>query len=272
MKVLWLTNIALPEASNLMNKTILPLGGWLVNASKELSHQRDINLTIAFPSNEVKTVKKIMGEKITYFAFAAVTNESDSSMLEQILNETKPDIVHVFGTEFIHTLIMINLCNDRKIKSVISIQGLVSIIAQHYLIGLPALATYRFTFRDLIKRDNIIQQKNKYSKRGVKEVKALKMVENVIGRTTWDKACSTQINPGINYYFCNETLRSEFYNNIWKLDECEPHSIFVSQASYTIKGLHFLLQALPLVLKNFLIPNCILLEPISRSMIIYFKG
>lgn len=193
-------------------------------------------------------------------------------MLEQILNETKPDIVHVFGTEFIHTLIMINLCNDRKIKSVISIQGLVSIIAQHYLIGLPALATYRFTFRDLIKRDNIIQQKNKYSKRGVKEVKALKMVENVIGRTTWDKACSTQINPGINYYFCNETLRSEFYNNIWKLDECEPHSIFVSQASYTIKGLHFLLQALPLVLKNFLIPNCILLEPISRSMIIYFKG
>ncbi|MFD1904497.1 hypothetical protein ACFSQ7_11195 [Paenibacillus rhizoplanae] len=46
---LWLTNIAIPEASSLMNDDILPLGGWLVNTSKDLSVQEDLTLSIAFP-------------------------------------------------------------------------------------------------------------------------------------------------------------------------------------------------------------------------------
>ena len=57
----------------------------------------------------------------------------------------------------------------------------------------------------------------------------------------------------MEYHFCNETLRKEFYKHEWSLHKCEAYSIFVSQALYPVKGLHFMLEAMPLILKKF--PN-----------------
>lgn len=88
---------------------------------------------------------------------------------------------------------------------------------------------------------------------GAFEIKALQKVRHVIGRTTWDRACTYQINPDAQYYFCNETLRGEFYKHNWDICQCERHAIFVSQGSYPIKGLHFMLEAMTLILKHF--PN-----------------
>lgn len=63
----------------------------------------------------------------------------------------------------------------------------------------------------------------------------MKKVKHIIGRTTWDKACTSQINPKTRYYFCNETLRKKIYKYEYSLEKCEQHSIFVSQASNPIK-------------------------------------
>ena len=80
----------------------------------------------------------------------------------------------------------------------------------------------------------------------------LKNVDHVMGRTTWDRAKIWAINPEAKYHFCNETLRSEFYDgSIWAYENCLSHSIFVSQASYPIKGLHQILKALPLILRHY---------------------
>ena len=49
MKVLWVTNIPLPEASELMKEKVNPFGGWLVNTSYYLAERNDIELSIAFP-------------------------------------------------------------------------------------------------------------------------------------------------------------------------------------------------------------------------------
>ena len=65
-----------------------------------------------------------------------------------------------------------------------------------------------------------------------------------MGRTTWDQACTYLINPKVKYHFCNETLRSEFYKDRWKVENCNKHTIFISQASYPIKGFHKFLEAL----------------------------
>ena len=37
----------------------------------------------------------------------------------------------------------------------------------------------------------------------------------------------------------------------WSLSECERHSIFISQASYPIKGFHLFLQALPEIIRQY---------------------
>ena len=45
----------------------------------------------------------------------------------------------------------------------------------------------------------------------------------------------------------NETLRPVFYGPVWDPGKCVPHSIFLSQGDYPIKGLHYMLAALPAI-------------------------
>jgi len=256
MNILWVTNIALPEASLLMNEKPTPSGGWFVSASARLADEDGIELSIAFPKNGLSDVLVLKGEKITFYAFLPVSEKDirsnkKNTYLHEILDTIKPDIVHIYGTEYANTLAMVNVCQKKNINTIISIQGLVSIIARHYMACLPANVQNRFTIRDFIKQDNLKQQQSKFIKCGEFEIEALQKVKHIIGRTTWDRACTFQINPDSQYHFCNETLRDEFYKHTWDIEKCEKHSIFVSQGSYPIKGLHFMLEAMPLILKRF---------------------
>lgn len=256
MKVLWVTNVPLPEASLLMGDKPLPFGGWLINAANQLAKEKNLKLEIAFPKSGMRTVQVFKGDILQYYAFPFLTNSNDllidgNPELLNIIEHSKPDIIHIFGTEFTHTLAMVNVCQKKRIACVISIQGLVSFIAKHYMNGLPLQIQNQFTIRDLLKMDNIKMQQKKLINRGKFEIEALQKVEHVIGRTNWDYACTKMINPTAVYHHCNETLRTEFYRNAWEFENCEQYSIFVSQGSYPIKGLHFILEAMPIILKRF---------------------
>jgi len=256
MKILWLTNIPLPEASKLINGFSLPYGGWLDSASESLSAIKDISLSVAFPMRGDEQIRIIVGEKIEFYAFSPNNNKFKDMLIqerqfEEILNKVEPDIVHIYGTEYPYSLVMIDKCNSKNIRSIISIQGLVSVIAKHYLGSIPPKIQKRFTFRDFVRQDNLEQQRRKFASRGKFEIEAIQKAKNIIGRTTWDRACTLQINTDVHYHFCNETLRNEFYKHVWSLDNCEKHSIFISQGSYPIKGLHFMLEAMPIILHRF---------------------
>lgn len=253
MHVLWLVNMPLPEASLLMNEKPVPFGGWLLSQAKDLSGQTGFELSIAFPRENIR--RKLQGKNIKYYVFPAESgykaSELEKFSLKNILDEAEPDIVHIFGTEYSHSLAMVNACARKGIRTVISIQGLVSVYAVHYTAGLPYRIQKRLTLRDFLKRSNILQQQRKFIRRGLLEIEALKKTKHVIGRTCWDKACASQINPEAEYHFCNETLREEFYKNEWKFGQCEKYSMFMSQAAYPVKGLHYMLEAMPLILKRF---------------------
>lgn len=256
MKLLWLINLPLPEASALMHKETIPFGGWLFAAAQAITEGTDIELNIAFPDSSTTEISYWKGEKIHYYSFAPVGmddahNSNVIKMFRDLIQRVQADVVHVFGTEFSHTLAMVLACEMEKMKVVINIQGLVSVCAKHYMAGLPVKVQMDSTFRDIVKRDNLRQQQQRFVERGKVEIEALRRVQHVIGRTEWDKACVKQINPNVNYHFCNETLRDEFYNYQWDLAACERYSIFISQATYPIKGLHFMLEALPLILQRF---------------------
>ncbi len=255
MNILWITNIALPEASALMKENPTPYGGWFVSAAAFLAQHEGLNLSIAFPKMGIDNVLVIKGAQIIYYTFPPVGNNNlnlkNYIYLNEILDQAKPDIVHIFGTEYPHTLAIVNASQNKNIEAIISIQGLVSIYARHYMACLPVNVQNRFTVRDFIRQDNLKQQQSKFVERGKLEIEALQRIKHIIGRTTWDKACTYQINPDAQYYFCNETLRDKFYKHNWNINQCEKYSIFISQGSYPIKGLHFILEAMPLILKWF---------------------
>lgn len=257
MKVLWLCNVIIPQISSDLGIEIENGGGWLTQLADMLDKVDNIELGICAPYRQGRELtKKKWGHNSIFWGFQnQMWNPCryDSSLevlFRGIIEEFNPDIVHIFGTEFPHTLAMVKAFNKPD-QTVIHIQGLVSVYAQHYCAYLPCEVTKKRTFRDFIKRDNIIQQKRKFELRGEFEVEALKQVGHVMGRTDWDRACCEAMNPNIKYHYVQEMMRAEFYEGQWSYDDCEKHSIFMSQGSYPIKGLHLALEALYMLKKHY---------------------
>jgi len=167
-----------------------------------------------------------------------------------IVNNFKPDVVHIFGTEYPHALAMAKVVRDSS-KLLVGIQGVISRCAEEYGAQLPEWVIKRKTFRDLIKRDGILDQKKKFALRGKNEVRTLEIAGNVTGRTDFDKEFCASVNKNAVYYPMNETMRPCFYEDQWDEENCKKHRIFFSQADYPLKGFHFLLQAMPLILEKY---------------------
>lgn len=250
IRVLWLCNTIIPQAAAKLGVNTGTGGGWLNQLSDIFDKREDIELCIAAPYLKGNDLVHInFGENSEFYGFQKEILEpwkydaSVEKIFSQIIAEFKPNIVHIFGTEFPHSLSMVKVFNNPD-RTVIHAQGIISAIAKHYEAFLPGDIVRKYSFRDFIRRDNIEKQKHKFEIRGKYEIEAIKKVKHVFHRTEWDEAVIRDINPKINLHFAQEMMRETFYSGAWKYEDCEKYSIFVSQGSYPLKGLHIMLEAL----------------------------
>ena len=257
MNVLWISNIVPPEAEALLgnNRELKSTGGWIVGLADVLSKQEHIHLSIAAISPSVDGVKVLTGERITYYLIPQVGDDIHYTKQEEPLWKTvkqlcAPDVVHIHGTESPHALSFVKACGSENV--VVSIQGLVSAYYYYYYYGQTFFEVFsNITLRDIIRGGTLIG-KRRFVQRAKSEVDLLKKVHHIIGRTDWDRCKVWSLNPSACYHFNNETLRKEFYQgDRWSLESCERYSIFVSQGAVPYKGLHQVLKALPLILRDF---------------------
>ena len=195
-------------------------------------------------------------ERVVFYGFQEnldTPEEYDESLEErfrQILEDAQPDIVHIFGTEFPHALAMAKAFG-RPERILFGIQGLCCSIAERYMADLPYYVQRRATFRDIVRKDSLMRQRDKFRARAAMEKQALRLTRHVTGRTRFDRAVTARITPEAIYHTMNETLRSNFYSGQWNVHETIPHSIFISQGDYPLKGFHYMLEAMPLILEKF---------------------
>ena len=256
MKVLWITNILFPDICNFLHREAPVTGGWMKSLAEDLLIQYpNIELAVAaLYGNNKKLLEKKIG-KITYFClpfneYHTVYNAEMGNYWKEIANKFNPDVVHIHGTEFPFGLAYLKANGGDN--AVISIQGLVGAYARYSLgnISRETLKKYR-TIYDRLKK-TILNSPERMDKQGKLEFEYLSYVNHVIGRTEWDKDHIWAINPSCQYHFCNETLRSPFYTSIkWDVKKCIRHSIFLSQAQKPIKGIHKMIEAMPLILREF---------------------
>lgn len=232
-------------------------GGWIDGALEEITKQNDIEVGICYP--QVYSLSLVQGqfEGIKYFGIyskklAYGYEQQLDEPAKEVITAFNPDVIHIWGAEFPFAYAIVKVAPNSG-NIVCSIQGLCSYIEKHYFSHMPIDVIKSYTFRDFIKRDNLVQQKKKYMKRGLFEKKIIEKIGHVIGRTDWDRACVQGISLDTKYHFCNETLREVFYvkQNQWDYEKCEKHSIFVSQVYYPIKGFHILLEAFAEILKMY---------------------
>lgn len=262
MRVLWVCNVPIPQIVNDMGVNAPNICGWLTGFANSLQTNQKIELHIAFPQMGLKSLKQGHIGRIKYYAFSQPkiwgflpaedqlhTSAEMVAQLGEIVRCVRPDILHIFGTEYPHSLVAAQVFG-RPEKTVVNIQGLTSYYWIHFNSGIPYKELKRFAISN-VARGNLLQQAARLKIRGEFEIQTIRNVGHVIGRTDWDEACTKEINPDVNYHFCNETLRDSFYTGAWNYEGCEKYSIFMSQAATPIKGLQFMLRAMPEILRAF---------------------
>lgn len=237
--------------------------GWIDSITDMLDKNKEVTLAVCANYQGRKAVTRVKwGDGSFFYGFSKRKKypfeyeEEVENQFREILKEFRPDIVHIFGTEYPHTLSMVKAFGQPD-RTVIHIQGLVSVYSLHYSGFLSHRDAHKFTFRDFVRLDNIAEQQNKFRMRGKFEREAIRRVNHVMGRTDWDRACVEQIHPGIKYYYVQEMMRTPFYegkneaDRKWGLKSFEKYSIFMSQGSYPIKGLHLALEALKILKRKY---------------------
>lgn len=253
MKILWLCN-TIPSAVRRALGGSPADGMWMEHVLSDIRRLGGIDLRLLCPGAETSgkledgTEYALFTEKKAY-----VYNRGLEECFTRQLREFQPEVIHIWGAEYGHALAMVNAAKNAGMekRTVISIQGLCSIIARHYCEGLPHWVCQRSSFRDFLRQDNVLQQQHIFERRGRLERMALERTSHVIGRTDWDRAITRQYNPEVTYHFCNETLRQCFYQGSWRYRDCKKHRIFISSCLYPLKGFHYLLEAFETVLTEF---------------------
>lgn len=259
MKILYLINIISPDYAKHYKLDSNFYGGWITSTINQLKKEENIELVVCFPDNTINYVREVLINNVKYIGFPKkkynpyIYDKNLKFLFSNIIKKEQPNLVHIFGTEFSHTLSMCEAFNSPS-KTLINIQGICNAIYLHYLDGLSCSTQNAITFIELLRKNSLKEQKKHFFQQAKNEIASLNKVENIIGRTEYDYAWIKKINPNINYYHCNETLRPIFYEHSWKYESCIKHSIFISQAGYPIKGLHIFLEALVIVIKRY--PDC----------------
>ncbi len=234
--------------------------GWLTGCLERIKNQsgddKKIELGICFPARgEIASSSEVI-DGITYYGFSEDLDHPEiydgtvENRFHVILDDFKPDVLHLFGAEFPHSLAMLRAFGNSA-RSLLGIQGLCCKIAEEYMAELPLEVQQSTTFRDRLKNDSILQQQEKYKVRAEHEREAIMLTGNITGRTKFDKTVTGQINPEAKYFHMNETMRPVFYEGKWDSAGAEPHSIFLSQGDYPLKGFHFMIQAMPKLLEKY---------------------
>ena len=260
MRLLWLCNVAPSQVRQAAGKK--PGSGWWLDHAFSDLRGTGMTMRVLYPG---ETGRGELDGNCDYATFRRPDRHKYDPAMESFFRQElqcfRPDVIHIWGTEYAHTLAMLRACGEAGLleRTAVSIQGLCTACARHYTEGIPYGIQRRFTFRDFLRQDNILQQQKKYALRGSMETKALRITHHIIGRTDWDRACTGHIAPQARYHFCNETLRDPFYTGFWRYEDCEKHRVFASSCVYPIKGFHYLLESFAQVADRY--PDAVLAVP-----------
>ncbi len=196
-----------------------PIGGWQDSLERIVRTIPDLELIIAFVSEQHAEVKEIDG--VTYVPiytrwsfwerkFRKYWDVYVEKMLpgaRRVVEQYLPDLIHIFGIEWPFGQIVAYT----NVPVVVHIMG----AAVPYLNASypPSYSACDVAFRHLLHPVKLYRLWNqqRYEKNWVSwERRTWSLVENYMGRTKWDESLSRLMHPNRHYFHVDEALRSVF--------------------------------------------------------------
>jgi glycosyltransferase involved in cell wall biosynthesis len=256
MKILWVTNVIIGDMCEKLNISHPSSGGWMEALLHDFKDS-DQDELIILTTTKQKELSVTQNKNIKYYVLPCgyiskfdYKNSRNINFIKSIIGKEKPELLHIWGTEFTLGLAVQKCCED--IPSIIYIQGIVEAIARYYEAGMSRKELVKaISFRDIIKRDWILAQKNKYIKRAKLESEIIGLSGNIISENMWCNTHCKAIFQEVKTHFCQLSIRKEFEEYEWNLSKVRKYTIMCNASGYPLKGLHILLKALKLVVKRY---------------------
>lgn len=254
-KILWLVSLTLPQAAaacGLENRQVG--GGWLTGQLAALRGLADLTVC----SLDARVTAPAEGEAggVRYLLLP------DASHFEAVLARRRPDLVHIWGTEYAAAADMQRAAGKAGLPVLVGIQGVMAECARHLCDGVPERYLRSCFLQRCIDRAVpgalLDKSQRQFDALAKSEAKVLAHARHVTGRTSFDRRASAALAPRARYHPCNETLRPAFYTGtIWHPREFGSAPVlFMPQGNYPLKNLHTALQAMPAVLRRW--PDAVL--------------
>lgn len=222
MRILWFTNT--PSNYGVYNNGYNG-GGWISSLETALTREGNIDLGICFLLDGNPWKKKINGviyypvARSRYGFWGKIVNSMriflkcpdwSEYFIEQymkVVDDFRPDIIHIFGTEQNFGL----LAKHIDIPIVIHLQGL--LIPYLNAFFPPGVSKMSYFFCDFFPLKVIKRYLEfcVYKISAHRELEIIKTNKHFLGRTEWDKSIINVFNHNSTYDYCGEILRDAFY-------------------------------------------------------------
>jgi len=251
-RILWVVNIPLPASSEALGLPRTPFGGWLSTMTQRLARVPGVRLGVAMRA-PVEELRIADVDGIRYYALPQCGSgglDARETDCARVLADFQPDLLHAEGSEMAYTRRMLRAC---RVPRLLSLQGVINGYEPFELGGLrPSrlLASWR-PMQMLAALVLPLNKRLRFDPRLAGEREAIASADHVMGRTPWDRAQAWALNPRARYHHCSRTLRDPFYALRWRIESCEPHTIFIGNAASARKGTHVALEALALLHREY---------------------
>jgi len=259
MKVLW---FAVTPSLYDKNNTKHNGGGWISSLEALVRVMPNIELGIAFEHSD--SFFRVEHEDVTYYPLNVwqsrwqrlkrkfIYNTEENQLIPvclKVIDDFKPDIIHIFGSEWCFGL----LTKYTDIPVVIHMQGS---IPPYYNARFPVgysefdfIRYYRFNLKKTI---SYFINERQFNLRAIREEKILHGCNYYMGRTEWDKNLIQLFAPNSKYFYCSEALREPFVNTneIWKSHKSNNLILISTISNPLYKGFDLILKTAKLLVEN----------------------
>ena len=248
MKILWLSNISFSLQK--INAT----GSWLQPMAEQLASSITlVNVTdgiVEMPtSSNFKNIKQwIIPAMVSNYGQEASTETC--SIVKDIIEKEKPDLVHIWGTEKFWASIY------RKgyiiAPAILEIQGLLAPYTEYYYGGLSIKEIFQsIHLKEIIMPSRtLFHKKEVFRKRGMSETANIKSFKHISYQSQWVKNYISFVNPSAILYPTKIMLRKAFLDSQkWNFHNVGDSPVVFStcSAAVTYKGMHIIIKAIALL-------------------------
>lgn len=257
MRVLWFTNMVMPDACRQMGRPAPRANGWwMVALLDRLKQRRDMQLAVVVEAGLRDA--SFQADGVDYFVLKMPWQRAAARVLRlpsvcrpvrsqlarygDVISRWNPDVIHVHGTERDYGLV--KAWGYTAKPCLVSIQGLLIQCVRKAFGDLLPGEVLPVSRRLMGVQAGSMRQRREWRCGMAAEEAIFKSVETVVGRTAWDHAWAWAYNPGVRYRHVDEMMRPEFMEaESWRVEVCEKLRIFTTSGPMALKGLHVLLEA-----------------------------